>query len=179
MSTARDALKPLDFHIFVIRRGDPIAEVRRPDGVEMYEDALARLREARRGISGLPNEFWRDEINEASLCSLMVVGGELASIIWVYPAPATRPLLVMESSDAELSATYTMPKFRGRGFHRALLAFSTAWQLSERSRLFMVAAGDNPASLKVIREVGYKEIAVIRRRSLFGPKFSAQTLRAE
>ena len=77
-----------------------------------------------------------------------------------------------------MSATYTLPKFRGHGFHLALLAYSTVWQLRERSRLFMVAAGDNFASLKVIPEVGYKEVAVIRRRSIMGPKFSAERMRA-
>ena len=178
LSTALDALKPLDFHIFLIRRGDTVTEVRPPEGVEMYEDALERLRDARRGVSGLPNEFWRDKINGASLCSLMVVNGEPASIIWVYPAPAKRPLIILESTDAELSATFTLPKFRGRGFHRALLAFSTAWQLRQHPRLFMVAASDNFAPLKVIPEIGFKEVAVIRRRSIFGPKFSAETMNA-
>ena len=178
LSSALDALKPLDFHIFVIQRGDQVTEVRPPEGVEMYADALERLRAARRGASGLPNEFWRDKINGASVCSLMVVNGEPASIIWVYPAPAKRPLIVMESTDAELSATYTLPKFRGRGFHRALLAYSTIWQLRERSRLFMVAAGDNFASLKVIPEVGYKEVAVIRRRAILGAKFSAERMQS-
>jgi GNAT superfamily N-acetyltransferase len=178
LPTALNALKPLDFHIFVIGRSDPIREVRRSEDVEMYENAIERLRNARRGISGLPNEFWRDDINGASLCSMLVVNGEPASIIWVYPAPAKRPLIVMEAGDAELSATYTLPKFRGRGFHRALLAFTTAWQLREHLRLFMVAAGDNPAPLKVIPEVGYREVAVIRRRSIFGPKFSAEKMKA-
>ena len=178
LPAALKALKPLDFHIFVIRRGDPIAESRRPEGVEMYADALGRLRDARRRISGLPNEFWRDNINGASHCSLLTVNDEPVSVIWVYPAPAKRPLIVMETGDAELSATYTLPGVRGRGFHRALLAFTTAWQLREHPRLFMVAAGDNLAPLKVIPEVGYKEVAVIRRRSTFGPKFSAEKLKA-
>jgi GNAT superfamily N-acetyltransferase len=173
LSTALDALKPLDFHIFVIRRGDPVTEVRPPEGVEMYADALERLRDARRSGTGLPNEFWRDKINGASLCSMMMLNGEPASIVWIYPAPARRPLIVLESTDAELSGTFTLPKFRGRGFHRALLAFTTAWQLRERPRLFMVAAGDNFAPLKVIPEAGFREIAVIRRRAIFGPKFSA------
>jgi len=180
LSTAVDALKPLDFHIFVIRRGDTVTEVRAPAGVEMYADALERLRDARRGVAcGLPNEFWRDQINDASLCTLLMVNGEPASIIWIYPAPAKRPIIVLESTDAELSATYTLQKFRGRGFHRALLAYSTVWQLRERSRLFMVAAGDNLPSLKVIPEVGYKEVAVIRRRAILGPKFAAEKMRAE
>jgi GNAT superfamily N-acetyltransferase len=145
----------------------------------MYADALERLRDARRGAIDLPNEFWRDQINDASLCTLLTVNGEPASIIWVYPAPAKRPIVVLESTDAELSATYTLPKFRGRGFHRALLAYSTVWQLRERSRLFMVAASDNLPSLKVISEVGYKEVAVIRRRAIMGPKFAAGKMTAE
>jgi GNAT superfamily N-acetyltransferase len=178
VSATLDALKPLDFHIFVIRRGDPLGEVEPPLGVEMCNDALERLRDARRGATSLPNEFWRDKINNASICSLLTVSGEPASIIWIYPAPAKRPLIILAPTDAELSATYTLPKFRGRGFHRALLAFSTGWQLRERSRLFMVAAGDNLPSLKVIPEAGYKEVAVIRRRSIFGPKFSAEGMKA-
>ena len=178
LSTALDAIKPLDFHIFLIRHGDPVTNVRPPEGLEMYEDALERLGDARRGVSGLPNEFWRDKINGASLCSLLLVNGEPASIIWIYPAPAKRPLIILGPTDAELSATYTLPRFRGRGFHRALLAFTTAWQLRERPRLFMVAASDNFAPLKVIPEIGYREVAVIRRRSIFGPKFSAETMKA-
>ena len=174
---ALGSMKPLDFHIFMISKDAQTLPARTPEGAKMYEDALERLQKKRRAIDGLPNEFWRDKINGASRCALLEVNEELASIVWVYESPAKRPHLLLGPTDAEFSATYTLAQFRGRGFHRALLAFATAWQLRERSRIFMVAASDNPAPLKVIPEAGFKEIAVIRRCSLYGPKFIAAEMR--
>jgi GNAT superfamily N-acetyltransferase len=175
--TALNAFKPLEFHIFLMRRGDPIVRFPIPEGVTLHSDALERVRALRRRRTDLPNEFWRDRINGASLCALAEVDSEPASILWAYAAPAKRPLVILDRGDAEFSGVYTLEKFRGRGLHRALLSFAAAWQLGERSRLFMVAAGDNPTSIRAIGDVGFREVAVIRRMSLFGPKFSAAQMR--
>ena len=169
---ALDSLKLLDFHIFEINRGALQAPLPVPDGVTMYADALDRLKRAREKRTDLPNEFWRDQLNGALHCATLELNEEIASVLWIYEYPAERPIIVLEPDAAELTTTYTLEKFRGRGLYRALLWFATEWQLRERSRIFMVVGDHNQTPMKAVLEVGYHEVGVIRRRAIRGPKFS-------
>ncbi len=173
-----DSLRLLDFHIFVINRGEQLAPLPVPDGVTMYADALDRLKRAREKRTDLPNEFWRDQLNGALHCATLELDGEIASVLWVYDYPAERPIIVLEPREAELTTTYTAKKFRGRGFYRALLWFATEWQLRDRPRLFMVIASHNRTPMKAVHQVGFHEFAVIRRRAIHGPKFSIAKMKA-
>ena len=175
---ALDSLRFLDFHIFVINRGEPLAQLPVPEGVTMYADALDRLKRAREKRANLPNEFWRDQMNGALHCATLELDGELASVLWVYDYPAERPIIVLGPGDAELTTTYTVEKFRGCGFYRALLRFATEWQLRERCRLFMVVAGQNHTPMKAVLQVGFHEVGVIWRRAIHGPKFSVSKMQA-
>lgn len=174
-----NALRPLDFHIFVINRGDLRAPLPVPAGVTMYADALDRLRRVRRNRTDLANEFWRDQVSGASHCATLEVDGELGGVVWAYDHPAERPIIVLEPGEAELSTSYTLEKFRGRGLYRALLYFATEWQLRERPRLFTIVASNNPTPMKAVGQVGFHEIGVIRRRALHGPKFSVAKMKAD
>ena len=173
-----DSLKLLDFHIFAINRGELLAPLPVPDGVTIYADALDRLKRTRATQVGLPNEFWRDQLNGALHCATIELDGELAGVLWVYDYPAERPIVVLQPGDAELTTTYTLEKFRGRGLYRALLWFATEWQLRERPRLFMVVDSHNRTPMKAVLEVGYHEVGVIRRRAIRGPKFSIAQMKA-
>lgn len=174
-----NALRPLDFHIFVINRGDLRAPLPVPAGVTMYADALDRLRRVRRNRTDLANEFWRDQVSGASHCATLELDGELGGVVWAYDHPAERPIIVLEPGEAELSTSYTLEKFRGRGLYRALLYFATEWQLRERPRLFTIVASNNPTPMKAVGQVGFHEIGVIRRRALHGPKFSVAKMKAD
>jgi GNAT superfamily N-acetyltransferase len=169
---ALDSLKLLDFHIFVINRGELRAPLLVPDGAAVYTDCLDRLKRARERAPDLPNEFWRDRLNGASHCAVVELGGELAGVLWVYDYPAERPIVILEPGAAELTTTFTLEIFRGRGLYRALLWIATEWQLRERPRLFMVVEGSNCTPMKAVLEVGYHEVGVVRRRAIRGPKFS-------
>jgi hypothetical protein len=176
---AFDSLKLLDFHIFVIDRGDLKAPLPVPEGVTMYADSLDRLKREREKRTDLPNEFRRDVMSGASHCSTLELNGELAGVLWIYSYPAERPIFVLEPGEAELTTTYTVEKYRGRGLYRALLWFSTEWQLRERPRLFTSVASNNPTPMKAVDQVGYHEIGVIRRRGIRGPKFSVATMKPD
>jgi GNAT superfamily N-acetyltransferase len=173
-----DSLKLLDFHIYVINHGELQAPPPVPEGVVMYANALDRLKRARQKRTDLPNEFWRDQLNGASHCATLELDGEVASVLWIYDYPAERPIIVLEPGAAELTTTFTLEEFRGRGLYRALLWFATEWQLRERPRLFMVVAGHNETPMKAVLQVGYHEFGVIRRRALHGPKFSITKMKA-
>jgi GNAT superfamily N-acetyltransferase len=168
---AIDSLKLLDFHIFEINPGDMRVPLPVPAGVTMYADSLGRLKRAREKQPGLPNEFWRDKLNGASHCATLELDGEIASILWIYDHPQERPIIVLEPGAAELTTTYTLEEFRGRGLYRALLWFATEWALHDRARLFMVVDSHNQTPMKAVGEVGYHEIGVIRRRAIRGHKF--------
>jgi GNAT superfamily N-acetyltransferase len=169
---ALDSLRLLDFHIFVINRGEQLAPLPVPDGVTMYADALDRLKRAREKRTALSNEFWRDQMSGASHCATLELNGELGGVVWAYDYPAECPIIVLEPGEAELSTSYTVEKFRGRGLYRALLYFATDWQLRERPRLFTIVASNNPTPMKAVYQVGFHEVGVIRRRAIHGPKFS-------
>lgn len=175
---AYESTKLLDFHIFLIERGALKAPLPVPDGVAMYADALDRLKQVRATCSDLANEFWRDQMSGASQCATLELNGELGGIVWAYEYPAQRPIIELEPGDAELSTSYTIEKFRGRGLYRALLYFATEWQLRVRPRLFTIVASNNPTPMKAVDQVGFREIGVIRRRGLWGPKFSVAKMGA-
>src|ERR1700691_1160830 len=175
---ALDSLRLLDFHIFVINRGDLQAPLPVPEGVTMYADALERLKRAREKRTDLPNEFFRDQISGASTCATLELDGELASVLWIYDSPSERPIIILEPGAAELTTTYTIEKFRGRGLYRALLWFATEWLLHSRQRIVMVVDSHNQTPMKAVHEVGYHELGVIRRRAIRGPKFSIAKMKA-
>ncbi|MGB3551881.1 MAG: GNAT family N-acetyltransferase [Candidatus Binatus sp.] len=174
-----ESLRLLDFHIYVINRGELLAPPPVPEGVIMYADALDRLKRARENRTDLPNEFWRDQTTGASQCATLELNGELGGVVWAYEYPAERPLIILEPGEAELSTSYTLEKFRGRGFYRALLYFATEWQLRERPRMFSIVASDNPTPKKAFDEIGLREVGVVRRRGIGGPKFSVSQMRVK
>lgn len=176
---ALNAFRPLDFHIFVINRGELAAPLPVPEGVTMHADALELLRRARANRSDLANEFWRDQISGAAHCATLELSGELGGIVWAYEYPAERPMIALEPGEAELSTSYTLEKFRGRGLYRALLHFATEWQLRERPRLFTIVASNNPTPMKAVHQLGFHEVGLIRRRAIRGPKFSVAKMKPE
>jgi hypothetical protein len=169
------ALKPLDFHIHLSQKNEPLDA---PPGVRFYADALDRLREHRSRRKDLPNEFWRDEINGARYCAIAEKNGQIAGVLWIYPYPAKRPFLVLAPGDSEISAAYVLPEFRGCSLYRPLGFFLRRWWLdSHGGRIFAVAASNSPITLNILPRNGYRHVATLRRNSLFGPRFhTAQVL---
>ncbi len=170
-SAAIAALKPLDFHVYMLHEDEaPVVPV--PMGVSVHADAIDRLRRHRKGRNDLPNEFWRDEINGATTCFVSEVNEELASVSWMYAYPAKRSMLVLAPGDAECSGAYVLPAFRGRGLYGVLGTFLGDWWLSNNGgRVFAVVASNNPVSMRQTEWMGYRDVAVLHRNSFFGSRF--------
>ena len=169
---AYELLRLLDFHIFVINRGDLLAPLPVAEGVAMYADALDRLKRARQNRSDLANEFWRDEMSGAvalrNARARRRTGRRGLGVRLSGRAADNRA----RAGRGGAIDSYTLEKFRGRGLYRALLYFATEWQLRERPRLFTIVASNNPTPMKAVYQVGFHEVGVIRRRAIRGPKFS-------
>ncbi|MGH7814921.1 MAG: GNAT family N-acetyltransferase [Candidatus Binataceae bacterium] len=176
---ALHALKFRDFHIFAIRRDELAPAPALPAGVEIFTEATARLRAARAGRTGLPSEFWRDEITGAAQCAMVEMDGEPAGVIWAEEFPAQRPIVVLAPGEAELTGAYVIERFRRRGLYRALLHAAAAWQLRKRERVFLVVDGNAPELLKLATEIGFREIVAIERRAVWGAKFFVAQMRVK
>lgn len=165
------ALKPLRFHIYLVVESE-MPNLGVPDGFSFHADALDWLRKHREGRNDLPNEFWRDQVNGAGHCWIAEHDGEIAAVSWTHSYPDKRPILALAPGDAEGTATYVLPDFRGRGLFRSLSVFgSRRWLATRGGRLFAVAASNNPISPSQIPRMGYVEVATLHRPSLIGPKF--------
>jgi hypothetical protein len=105
---AFESLRLLDFHIFVINRGELRAPLPVPEGVTMYADALDQLKRVREKRTALPNEFWRDQMNGPSHCATLEPNGELGGVVCAYDCPAKRPIIVSEPGAARFGPALIM-----------------------------------------------------------------------
>ncbi len=178
IAASRGAIVSIRFHIFVRYRGAK-AFTGCPQGVEIFPDATDLLRALRSGRQDLPTEFYRDEMIRGGRCSVATVEGRLAGVAWAYEHPIERPHLILGPGEVELSASYTLPEFRGRGLYRTLMRFAVDWMHGEHERIFTMASHDNLTPLKTFVEIGFEEVAVLRRPSIFGPRFDTRSMRIQ
>ena len=179
IETAFQALAYREFHIFSIRREELAPEPAIPPGIELFEDALARLRTVREGRHDLPAEFWRDEITGAAQCVIAEAGGELAGILWAEEYPANRPIVVLAPGEAELTGAYVIERFRNQGIYRSLIHATARWQLRKTERAFLVVDANAPGLLKLAVNTGFRKIVTIQRRAAWGPKFFVKQMRVK
>lgn len=168
---------PLDFHFYMVDLLDYPMPKPFPPGIEFYPFALKRLQEKR--TRDLPSEFFRDEIAGATVCFLVEVEGELASIVWLYDRTHYRTLIDL-GFEEELNASATVEKFKGWGLYQANVRHAL-WTLSQQGqkRVWASAASDNPAPMHVLQNVGFRHVGMVRRCAAFGPKFSAEDFLVE
>lgn len=167
------SLRVLDFHVFT-RTLEPLSaaseQLQFDSEIVFRADALERLREIRRGQHHLPSEFFRDETSQIRACFLAEAQGKPVGVVWA--CDGERPMLVLGPNDIENSGVITVPEYRGRGIYRGLGRFKNDWLAAHGyRRMFAVVSGDNPTMLKITAEFGYEHVAVLRRRSLFGPRY--------
>ena len=99
------------------------------------------------------------------------VEGEIAHISWLLPAAAsameTPMMFRLSENQAEISASHTLLKYRGRGIYRSVI-----WQLLSIARqrgvakIYMKTNWDNKASQKAIRKAGFEFAGIIVRLKL-------------
>jgi RimJ/RimL family protein N-acetyltransferase len=74
-----------------------------------------------------PPEFFQDEIDGVSACSVAIVDGEVAGIIWIYRPQDTSRLFQLREHEAELNYGYVLPRFRDKGVFRDILVCACHW----------------------------------------------------
>jgi len=130
---------------------------------------LKRLREA---ASGLPVEFYRDEVDDIQSCFFASVGGHPAAIAWSYDSTKPAHFLRMGPGDAEIRSVYSLPDFRGRGLAKSVIAASCDSLCREGfQNIFAVIHFRNEASLRAFRSIGFTKVAELNRPPLFGPRY--------
>jgi len=131
--------------------------------------SLKRLREA---SSGLPVEFFRDEVDNIQSCFLACVDERLAAIAWSYDHMKPAHFLGMSPGDTEIRSVYALPEFRGRGLAKTVIAEGCDWLCSEGFQdIFAVIHFRNEPSLRAFRSVGFTKVAELNRPPLFGPRY--------
>lgn len=144
-----------------------------PVGVE----SLKRLREA---TSGLPVEFYRDEIDNIQSCFFACVSDRPAAIAWSYNHTKPAHFLRMSSGDAEIRSVYSLAEFRGRGLAKAVVAAACRSLFHDGfQNIYAVIHFQNEASLKAFRSVGFTKVAELHRPPLFGTRYLTAELRTE
>lgn len=134
--------------------------------------ALANLKASRSRETNLPIEFYRDEIDGINSCVLVKVEERLAAIAWIYYHHQPGHFLKMSSDEAEIRSVFSLPHFRGRGLAKAVLAGASSWLRNTGCHsVYAVIHFQNTASLNAFQAVGFKKIAEIHRRPLFGPRY--------
>lgn len=138
--------------------------------------ALEDLKTCRRRETNLPIEFYRDEIDGIDSCVLVKVGERLAAIAWIYYHHQPGHFLKMSSGEAEIRSVFSLPDFRGQGLAKAVVAAASSWLRNIGCHsVYAVIHFQNTASLKAFQAAGFKKIAEIHRRPLFGPRYVTST----
>lgn len=131
---------------------------------------LAQWRSLRPARS-LPAWLWMDVERGLDFFYVAWCGGELVHICWVVrPGQATSvPGWQLAAGEVELRSAYTMPKFRGRGIWRLMLAFiiEDVRVVGDRS-LYAHVAPHNRRSWGPLLQAGFRRVATVRVRKRWG-----------
>lgn len=126
-----------------------------PPGCTFREIDRPELDRLRAGRTGLPADFYRDEIVDGERCFVITVHGALAYINWISERGASG-FFRFAAGDAECAIVHTLPEYRGRGLHRLAqdrLVHVLAGE-GKRRLLYAVHEG-NPAGIKPLVKSGY------------------------
>lgn len=126
----------------------------------------------RAGRTGLPPELFQDAIDGVSLCTVALVGGEIAGFIWVYRTGDASRLFDLGPAEAELNHGAVLEPYRKMGLFRGVLTFASAW-LGEHGHdtVYSNVHSRNTPSLKAFRGAGFQEIGSTLHVGPFRPKF--------
>ena len=142
--------------------------------------AVESLKRHREAGSGLPVEFYRDEIDNIQSCFLACVGGRPAAIAWSYDHTKPAHFLRMSPGDAEIRSVYSLAEFRGRGLAKTVIAAACRSLFHDGfQHIYAVIHFRNEASLRAFRSVGFTRVAELRRPPLFGPRYVTETGQTE
>src|SRR5487761_940813 len=142
--------------------------------------AVKSLKGVRDANSGLPVEFFRDQVDNIQSCFLAFVDEHLAAIAWSYDHTKPAHFLRMSPGDAEIRSVYSLAEFRGRGLAKMVIAAGCDWLCSEGfQHIFAVIHFRNEASLRAFRSVGFTKVAELNRPPIFGPRYVTESGQTE
>jgi ribosomal protein S18 acetylase RimI-like enzyme len=132
----------------------------------------ARLKEWRRHRSGLSTEFFQNEIDGVENCVVAREGDEIAGLIWIYYPGDKSRLFQLRDGEAELNQGYVLPRYRGRGVFRKVIAFAcdTLAKQGYRTAYAMVHSSNVP-SLKAFEGAGFHRQGRVRHFLAWRPRF--------
>lgn len=178
-----NALVRQTFYVFQLDSSPCFAEPSaspNPPSVEILEGepALQRLRILRRAGGSLPVDFYRDQLNDTyRSCLVAVYEGQLAGVLWAYDHARPGHFVQMRPGDAEVRDVYCLAKFRGKGIAKMLISLAcTDHRKGGVERIFAVIHSENEASKRAFMAVGFRRVAALKRRALFGPKFKPERM---
>lgn len=136
-------------------------------------ESLKRVREA---VSGMPVEFYRDEVDNIISCFLACVGGRPAAVAWSYDHAKPAHFLRMSPGDAEIRSVYSLPEFRGRGLAKTVIVAACHSLFHDGlQNIYAVIHFRNEASQRAFQSVGFSKVAELNRPPIFGPRYVTET----
>jgi RimJ/RimL family protein N-acetyltransferase len=136
-----------------------------PTGVEILRLADQQLT----GLEDIPEELANEQIERfrylgpGSYAFAVIVNGQVAHISWLLRATAelkvSGPLIALADDEAEITACYTLPEFRGKGFYP--LAIRNIARMARDigvSRVYMKTDIRNFPSQNGIERVGLRRL---------------------
>ena len=146
--------------------------------LDLWEaSALRTWRENRQGLSP---EFFQDEIDGVDTCAVVLVKGQLAGLIWIYPPYDPSRLFRLQDGEAELNNGYVLPEYRGMGLFKDILSLACCWLRDQGCRVAYAGVHSaNAPSLRAFRNVGFRDIGSVWNFLLFRPKFRGGKTRNE
>lgn len=133
----------------------------------------------RRGRRGLPLEFFHDEIHGMRECAVVLVGGALAGLIWIYRPGDFSRIFRLGPDDVELNHGYILMEHRRRGLFKTLLAFACERLHGQGARaVFAAVHSENRPSLHAFLGAGFHEVGRVQHFLIFRPRVDTTTVAA-
>jgi len=165
-----DMCRPGEHQVFYAAGAPPP-----PPAAPPFVTVVAGIDELRRvRHPGLPEAYYRDEIKAVRKCFVALSNGELAGVLWAFDEVYPSHFIELRANEVELGHGHVLPKFRGLGIFRALIASSFAeLHAAGYSGFYAVIDDRNTASRKAFETCGFRCVGRIPRpwSDLFGAKF--------
>lgn len=180
LSEMARTLVPTPFDMWERALTNELPSLNHRSGVNTLVGAVEELARLRRGLPGLPADFFRDEIDGARGCVVAEIDGYLAGVAWGYDESCQGHFLRMGSGEVELRSVYSLPEFRRRGVARTIISEACRWFAQQGyQRMYAVIHANNVASQRAFEAAGFRKIAALRRPALFGPRYLTAARRWE
>ena len=164
-------LKPNRFRVLARDLAATVHGSTHPDlTVELWDSA--RIASWRAGREGLTTEFFQNDIDGVELCSVALIDGEVAGLIWIYRYGDNSRLFSLRDTDAELNNGYVFPKYRNKGVFKQVIDYACGWLEQKRYlTAYAMVHWDNEPSLRAFRDIGFEVQGKVSHFLVWRPKF--------